>query len=653
MVLSKASASVAWRQLHVPNVTRRNFAAATAREKRALNSKQLDGGKSSVKAASATEKISTVNNGNESNNAATVTPNNVGGGGGGGGFVLPLLGILGVGVAAAYNNGMIPSDLIGDSSPQQRDNNKEEKSSSLRTNVIKIEEEEETIETDGTVLPSKVTEVSKESTVEASLEKPLMDAPEDCNKTEAYIVKSETLPTKEDLKTETLVTLSEPSTAAATKSQTTTAVEPSTASTTKLQTTIVVEPSTPTSLPPPIDESKVMAEIEALKKQWNSQSDKALAEAHTELAKLSSLDMMSEEIDTLTSSQLKVRLIQLAKDLEERTKWEAVRLQEFLSMKEREIEDRYVLLIKKLRLEAEHLQEQKLAQERRVLTCEAEEALKEQQTRSEAFLENSMQIQEKAHEDDKIAFEKKTEEATNAKYEELFGNSLSKIKEEFAAKMNQRTQQMEQLSKKLTDLESSLKTSQDFQVGSLQAHRITAAAIALIEKLESGEPSAAAVYALKTAASDNAVVSAAVQALPEAVSKSGLMTVQELQAGFEEKVFPQCRRAASIPEGQEGLEGQLLGSIFSMIRSSPGPDEAAPESEKDNSEYVLSRARRHVKLGELDKAVVELDKLKGQTAYTAKDWKVRAKDRVAVDKSLKVIRMECALANENLSKGAA
>ena len=167
-----------------------------------------------------------------------------------------------------------------------------------------------------------------------------MDAPEECNKTEAYIVKSETLPTKEDLKTETPVTLSEPSTAAATKSQTTTAVEPSTASTTKLQTTIVVEPSTPTSLPPPIDESKVMAEIEALKKQWNSQSDKALAEAHTELAKLSSLDMMSEEIDTLTSSQLKVRLIQLAKDLEERTKWEAVRLQEFLSMKEREIEDR-------------------------------------------------------------------------------------------------------------------------------------------------------------------------------------------------------------------------------------------------------------------------------------------------------------------------
>lgn len=314
---------------------------------------------------------------------------------------------------------------------------------------------------------------------------------------------------------------------------------------------------------------------------------------------------------------------------------------------------RYVLLIKKLRLEAEHLQEEKITQQKKALTAEAEEVLKEQQTRSDVFLENSLKIQEKAHEEDKAAFETKTEEAMSAKYEELYGNSLTKIKDEFATKMNQRTKQMETLSKKLSDLELSLKSSQDFQVGSLQAHRITAAAIALTEKLESGEPSGAAVNALKAVASDNAVVSAAVQALPESVSNSGISTVQELQAGFEEKVYPQCRRAANVPEGQDGLEGQLLGSIFSALKSPPGPDEAAPETEKDESEYVLSRARRHVKLGELDKAVIELKKLKGQAAYTAKDWEARAKDRVAVEKALKVIRMECALANENLSKVAA
>ena len=312
-----------------------------------------------------------------------------------------------------------------------------------------------------------------------------------------------------------------------------------------------------------------------------------------------------------------------------------------------------MLLIKKLRLEAEHLQEDKLTQQKKALIGQAEEALKENQTRSEAFLENSMQIQEKAHDEDKTAFVKKTEEAMSAKYEELYGKELTKIKDEFATKMKQRVQQMEQLSKKLSDLETSLKTSQDFQVGSLEAHRITAAAIALMEKLESGEPAGAAVNALKAVASENAVVSAAVQSLPESVSQSGISTVQELQAGFEEKIYPQCRRAANVPKGQDGLEGQILGSVFTALRPPPGPDEAAPESEKDASEYVLSRVRRYVRLGELDKAIVEADKLKGQVAYTAKDWESQAKDRVAVEKALKVIRMECALANENLSKAAA
>jgi chromatin segregation and condensation protein Rec8/ScpA/Scc1 (kleisin family) len=42
-------------------------------------------------------------------------------------------------------------------------------------------------------------------------------------------------------------------------------------------------------------------------------------------------------------SQLKVRLVQMARDLEERTKWETFRLQEFLNMKEKEVEDRRVL----------------------------------------------------------------------------------------------------------------------------------------------------------------------------------------------------------------------------------------------------------------------------------------------------------------------
>jgi hypothetical protein len=101
----------------------------------------------------------------------------------------------------------------------------------------------------------------------------------------------------------------------------------------------------PTPTPPvaTTDESKIMAALNDLKAQINRESDRALTEAHQELAKLASLDM--NKLDSMTEMQLKVRLVQMAKDIEERTKWEAVRLQEFLSMKEREVEDRYVYTI--------------------------------------------------------------------------------------------------------------------------------------------------------------------------------------------------------------------------------------------------------------------------------------------------------------------
>ncbi len=89
-----------------------------------------------------------------------------------------------------------------------------------------------------------------------------------------------------------------------------------------------------------LDESKIMAEIQELKNQLNQRTDSALKEAHSELAKVGSMDVMGLDLDKMTPSQLKVRLVQMARDLEERTKWEAVRLQEFLTMKEKEVEDK-------------------------------------------------------------------------------------------------------------------------------------------------------------------------------------------------------------------------------------------------------------------------------------------------------------------------
>ena len=144
------------------------------------------------------------------------------------------------------------------------------------------------------------------------------------------------------------------------------------------------------------------------------------------------------------------------------------------------------------------------------------------------------------------------------------------------------------------------------------------------------------------------MISSAVHSIPKSV-ETGIPTLSELQTKFA-KVYDKGRQAALVPTGRVGLEGQLLGSVLKVLKYEPSPDDPAPEESKDSPEYVLSRARRHVQLGELDRCVEELNKLDGQVAFTVRDWMKDAQDRIAADKALRVIKMEVALLNESMGK---
>lgn len=322
-----------------PAPTRRCF-AATSSEKRALNSKQIKGETSPTATAAKTQQPTTKSSSNSNNTAAAADAapgNSSDGGGPGAGAILGLLAIGGGGTAAAYYNGILP-DLLGDDSPpkQQNGDTEKEKTPPQAAAAIAVEEKEETKNVDEKnttmsgeqILPAKEVEELKEIIAEATVEEPL-----------PAVVTAEVVTEEVDYIMPAIPNLL----ATATEENTAATETPAAKATTEPQTTIAVKSSIiPTSPSSFLDESKIMAEIEALRKELHERSDKALMEAHTELAKLSSMDVMSQELDFMTSSQLKVRLVQMAKDLEERTKWEAVRLQEFMSMKEKEVEDRYV-----------------------------------------------------------------------------------------------------------------------------------------------------------------------------------------------------------------------------------------------------------------------------------------------------------------------
>lgn len=307
-------------------------------------------------------------------------------------------------------------------------------------------------------------------------------------------------------------------------------------------------------------------------------------------------------------------------------------------------------MIKKQQLESESLMEKKLSDQERTLTSKAQTDLREKEEAMQAIIDHSLKIQEQQFNEEKVGFEKMTEEAMNAKYEELYGKSLVQAKEGFAKKVEQKAKQIEGLAKKLSDLEFALQSTKEFQSGSVEAHRMSAAALALVDALESSKPAGAALTAMRAVAENNAVVNVVLDSLPLSVSTKGVSTLQELQTSFEEKIYPKCRRATLVPDGYHGMEGQLLGIAFAALKYPPSPDDPAPDSEKDASEYVLSRARRHIQLGELEQAAEQMVKLQGQALFTARDWLEQTKERVAVEKALKVLRMECVLANKSMSK---
>jgi hypothetical protein len=104
-----------------------------------------------------------------------------------------------------------------------------------------------------------------------------------------------------------------------------------------------------------------------------------------------------------------------------------------------------------------------------------------------------------------------------------------------------------------------------------------------------------------------------------------------------------------VPEGRSGLQGQLLGMLFAKLSVPPSADTSSDETDPAIiTDSILSMARKYVQSGDLEKAVEALDKLKGQTAYVMNDWKNKAMDRVATERALKVIKVECALLNKDL-----
>jgi hypothetical protein len=154
-------------------------------------------------------------------------------------------------------------------------------------------------------------------------------------------------------------------------------------------------------------------------------------------------------------------------------------------------------MMQKQRLEFEDILARKLRDQEDALSRQTSAALQQKEAGIQAVVNATKESLEAEHKANMESTKELLETELNAKYEVDYANKLAEEKQTFSDEMEGRVSMIEELSKRLEQMESALTVSRSFTDGSVKAHRVSAAAIALAEKLETNKGAKAEVGALE------------------------------------------------------------------------------------------------------------------------------------------------------------
>lgn len=153
--------------------------------------------------------------------------------------------------------------------------------------------------------------------------------------------------------------------------------------------------------------------------------------------------------------------------------------------------------MQKQRHEFEDLMALKLREQENNLTRQANSILQEKENGIQAIVAATKESLETEHKANLASSQELLEKKLDGKYEVEYAKKLANEKQVFLEELEKKVSMMEELSKKLEDMESALNLSRSITAGSVQAHRISAAALALTEKLETSKAAKGEVATLK------------------------------------------------------------------------------------------------------------------------------------------------------------
>jgi hypothetical protein len=174
-------------------------------------------------------------------------------------------------------------------------------------------------------------------------------------------------------------------------------------------------------------------------------------------------------------------------------------------------QNRYMEKMQKQRLEFEDLLARRLREQEGSLIKAASDALGEKERAIESVVNAAASAQQAGYE---AALKGNTEQlqtTLSAHYEADFGTKLAEEKASMIADMEKAVATIDDLSKRLQQAEQNLTISRNFESSSQRAHRVSAAALALAQKMETSLGAAEELAALKAAAAESGVIASALE----------------------------------------------------------------------------------------------------------------------------------------------
>jgi mitofilin len=353
--------------------------------------------------------------------------------------------------------------------------------------------------------------------------------------------------------------------------------------------------------------------------------------------------VLLRDINNLDAPALRIRITQLVAELFERLSWESIRISQSVVQVEKEITEKYALMMQQQRKELEFEIEKILFAREKDFQLLLATRSQELETKYQSELSATVKSQAEGFQ---ATLNKELEaQATKITTEliEQFNNHLANLHKQHQDHLLAVLPKVESLSAEVSTYHQIIDSTQRVIDQTVQLHDISTALLGLELLLTNqnntlsstaGQSISSKLQELKTLSNSDTLISAIIDTIPQHVKDQGVLSANELLIRFQ-ILHDEIRKVALAPQSPPPMIGQAIGSVLASISLKPKGN-----IQGSGIEETMARAYYQLERGKLPECLKELQEIQGYSKVLLKDWQELANDRLVVDQAILALKAE-------------